>query len=262
MDCAVDPIRLQHNGRRGCRQHWPRPVQNRMRTEALSSGCRPVRSSVKAARDAGLVAPTPHIRRDNRSRLVTLRRYSGPVLVERVLPGAPAAGRFPLFWFQPHSPRTKSPAPSMIATSAMLNTPVRSCPIPKFRKSTTLPRRTRSIQFEAPPAVKRTSPSSADPGVLPSEGQHQQCDQRGPCRDLEDGISRDGRQVGPKTQKPASILDVADTYRVRQERPIPSAGEIRRSGVLGDPVAADCSKGSNDQKECSGPRQGAGHTPV
>lgn len=50
--------------------------------------------------------------------------------------------------------------------------------------------------------------------VLPSEGQHQQCRQCGPCRDREDGISRDGRQVGPKTQKSATILDVADTYRV------------------------------------------------
>jgi len=50
-----------------------------------------------------------------------------------------------------------------MATSARSNTPVRSGPIPMFRKSTTLPRRPRSIQFEAPPAMKRTSPSSVDP---------------------------------------------------------------------------------------------------
>jgi hypothetical protein len=90
--------------------------------------------------------------------------------------------------------------------------------MPMFRKSTTLPRRTRSIQF--------------------------------------------GRQVGPKTQKSARVLDVADAYRVRQERAVWSAGEIRRSGVLGDPVAANRSEGGDDQRECSDPRLVAGHTPV
>src|SRR6266568_2096995 len=89
--------------------------------------------------------------------------------------------------------------------------------------------------------------------VLPSEGQPQQCHQGGPCRDREDSISRDGRQVGPKTQKSASIFGVANAYRVRQERAVRSAGEIRRSGVLGDPVAANRSEGGDDQKECSGP---------
>ena len=134
--------------------------------------------------------------------------------------------------------------------------------MPMFRKSTTLPRRTRSIQFEAPPAMKKDKSELRRSRVLPSEGQPEQCHQRDPCRDREDGISRDGRQVGAKTQKTASILDVADADRVRQERAVRSAGEIRRSGVLGDPVAANRSEGGDDQKECSGPGHVAGHTPV
>jgi hypothetical protein len=46
---------------------------------------------------------------------------------------------FSALLFQSNWPSTKVPIPSMMATSATLKMPVRSGPMPKFKKSTTLP---------------------------------------------------------------------------------------------------------------------------
>ena len=62
---------------------------------------------------------------------------------------------------KPSSNRTATP--TMIATSATLKIPVRNGPTPTFMKSTTLPRATRSTQFDAPPANTRQTPISRHP---------------------------------------------------------------------------------------------------
>ena len=125
--------------------------------------------------------------------------------------------------------------------------------MPMFRKSTTLPSKNAVYPIRGATCNKEDKSELRRSRVLPSEGQPQQRHQRDPCRDREDGISRDGRQVGPKTQKPANILDVADAYRVRQERPIRSAGEIRRSGVLGYPVSTGLFRGRRRSEGVLGP---------
>ena len=74
-------------------------------------------------------------------------------------PDSPVCSRSP--GGNPASNRTATP--TMIATSATLKIPVRNGPMPTFMKSTTLPRTTRSTQFDAPPAKTSHTPISRHP---------------------------------------------------------------------------------------------------
>src|SRR5215813_3596326 len=59
--------------------------------------------------------------------------------------------------------RIKSTPPTMMATSATLNTPVLNGPTPILIKSMTLPRKMRSTRFETPPANVKLAPARANP---------------------------------------------------------------------------------------------------
>ena len=137
------------------------------------------------------------------------------------------------------SASTKIAAPSMIATSATLNTPVRSQPTPMFKKSTTLPLVARSIQFEMPPATNSARPTPRQrvswkrktPMASTSQDEARaNREQRGPSG---------RRQIGPDAQKCSRVLRVSEPHRIRQVRLSRPAGERLRCHVLGHAVAAD-----------------------
>src|SRR5262245_35618850 len=101
-----------------------------------------------------------------------------------------------------NSATTKMTVPSMIATSAMLNTPVRTGPTPTFRKSTTLPWATRSTQFDAPPARNSANPSPHHLSRLRLTATTARVNSITPVATVKNVVLSAGGQLAPRLKKP------------------------------------------------------------
>ncbi len=90
---------------------------------------------------------------------------------------------------------------AMIATSATLKMPVRTGPMPTFRKSTTLPLATRSKRFETPPAQSSATPAKAATARAVADAARQDSQEQQTRAEHEEARARAFRQIRAETEE-------------------------------------------------------------